>query len=206
MRAVTVSRAVGYGRLMTILTRGALLTLVLVSQSMVAGAQGTRDTTVAPPVRPRVAPQRSVTRLTPPLSPRRAFLYSFVLPGFGQSRLDRGTSGALFASVELSAIAMVIRSRSDLSEVRRYRVDTLAGDFTVNGDALQKTGDFTNRYSSDLEKTRQLHVEDWIAVVAFNHLFAGADAFVAAQLWDVPVSLTAMPLPGGVTLVASVRW
>lgn len=199
-RAVIVSRTAGYALPMRMLKSVLVAVLGVIVHADMARAQVVRDTTKAPVVRPRV------TRLTPPLSPRRAFLYSFALPGFGQSRLDRGTSGALFASVELSAIAMVIRSRADLSEVRRYRVDTLAGDFTVNGDALQKTGNFTNKYSSDLEKTRQLHVEDWLAVVAFNHLFAGADAFVAAQLWDVPVSLTAMPLPGGVTVVASVRW
>lgn len=167
-------------------------------------AQVARDTTVAP-APPRVA-TRAVSRLSPPLSPRRAFLFSLLLPGFGQSRLDRGTSGALFASVELAAIAMVRRSSSDLREVRRYRIDTLPSDFTVVGDSLQRTGSFTNQFSGDLEKTRQLHVEDWLAVVAFNHLFAGADAFVAAQLWDVPVSLSAMPRAGGVTLVATLRW
>ena len=133
-------------------------------------------------------------------------MYSFALPGFGQSRLDRGTSGALFASVELAAIAMVRRSQADLREVRRYRIDTLPSDFIVAGDKLTKTGIFTNRYSSELGKTRQLHVEDWLAVVAFNHLFAGADAFVAAQLWDVPVSLSALPTAGGVMAVATLRW
>jgi predicted branched-subunit amino acid permease len=51
-----------------------------------------------------------------------------------------------------------------------------------------------------------LHLEDWLAVLASNHLFAGADAFVAAQLWDVPVSLSAIPRPNGAVFVATLRW
>ncbi len=199
---VIVSRAMGYaGGMLPRLNRLWVAVLASALATDTAHAQVARDTTVAAVPRPRV-----VTRLTPPLTPRRAFMYSFVLPGFGQSRLDRGTSGALFASVELAAIAMVRRSQADLREVRRYRIDTLPSDFIVAGDKLTKTGIFTNRYSSELGKTRQLHVEDWLAVVAFNHLFAGADAFVAAQLWDVPVSLSALPSVGGVMAVATLRW
>lgn len=164
------------------------------------------DTTVAAPVQPSAKPKRIATRLTPPLSPTRAFLYSFALPGFGQSRLDRGTSGALFASIELAAITMVRRSNADLAEARRYRIDTLPSDFVTDGTTLTKSGIFTSRYTGDLVRTRRLHVEDWIAVLAFNHLFSGADAFVAAQLWDVPVSITAVPRSDGATLVASIRW
>ena len=145
VRAVIVFRVTGYARPMTNLAKALVLLLGLTTHAVDARAQ-VRDTTVAPTARPRAT--RAVTRLTPPLSPRRAFLYSFALPGFGQSRLDRGTSGALFASVELSAIAMVIRSRSALREVRRHRVDTLAGDFTVNGDAMQQTASRTNNYIS----------------------------------------------------------
>ncbi len=177
-----------------------------------------QDTTVVPKIPPVVKPavtapapaapvsQPAISRLSPPLSPRRAFLYSFILPGFGQSRLDRGTSGALFASVELAAFAMVRRSATDLREVRRYRTDSLPSDYTVNGTTLVPTGTFPSRYSVDLERARRLHVEDWLAVIAFNHLFAGADAFVAAQLWDVPVSLSAAPIAGGTMLVATIRW
>ena len=180
-----------------------------------AGA-GKGDTTVAPagivpkaqPPKPAAtkAAARVATRLSPPLSPRRAFLYSAMLPGFGQSRLDRGTSGALFASVELAGLAMVRRSNAELREVRRYKLDTLPSDFTTNGTTIAKSGTITGRYSTALEKTRLLHVEDWLAALAFNHLFAGADAFVAAQLWDTPISVSAYPSADGAVLIASVRW
>lgn len=178
-------------------------------------AQTVRDTTVAVPTKAPstvvAQPRAGVpSRLKPPLSPTRAFLYSFALPGFGQSKLDRGTSGALFASVELAAMTMVRRSNAELQEARRYRVDTLPSDFAVTvtstGVTLTKNGVFTNRYSADLIRTRRLHVEDWLAVLAFNHLFAGADAFVASQLWDVPVSISAIPRSNGAMLVATVRW
>ena len=154
----------------------------------------------------RAAAKRAPTRLSPPLSPKRAFLYSALLPGFGQSRLDRGTSGALFASVELSALAMVRRSKADLTEARRYLTDTLPSDFVVTGTKLTPAGSVVGKYTTGLTKTRRLHVEDWVAVLAFNHLFAGADAFVAAQLWDVPVSFSAIPSDRGALLVATLHF
>jgi hypothetical protein len=45
-----------------------------------------------------------------------------------------------------------------------------------------------------------------LAVLAFNHLFAGADAFVSAQLWNVPVELSAIPRPSGAVFVATIRF
>lgn len=141
-----------------------------------------------------------------PLSARRAFLYSLGLPGLGQSRLQRGTAGALFASVELAAIVMVRRSSASVLEARRYRADSLPSQFTVQGTTVVPGGSVPARFDADLERTRRLHVEDWIAVVAFNHLLAGADAFVSAQLWDMPVRLTVTPSRGGAAVVASLAF
>ncbi len=147
-----------------------------------------------------------VTRLTPPVTPKQAFLYSLALPGFGQSRLDRGVSGALFAGVELTAITMWRRSSADLREARRYLGDSLPVTFTVNGSARTPSARGPNAYTADLVRTRRLHVEDWLAVLAFNHLLSGAEAFVSAQLWDVPVKIAAIPRPEGAMLVATLRW
>lgn len=148
-----------------------------------------------------------LTRLTPPITPKRAFLFSLALPGFGQSRLDRGVSGALFSAVELSAIALVRQATVDLREARRYLGDSLPVTFTVNGTTTTPGAYAPNGYTADLVRTRRLHVEDWMAVLAFNHLIAGADAFVSAQLWDVPVRMSAIPRPdGGALLVATIRW
>ncbi|MFI5244998.1 MAG: hypothetical protein ACHQQR_07215, partial [Gemmatimonadales bacterium] len=54
-------------------------------------------------------------------------------------------------------------------------------------------------YTQDLVRARALHVEDWVAVILFNHLFSGADAYVAANLWDLPqhLGVRAAPLPRG---------
>ena len=172
-----------------------------------------RDSIVAKTVPPAdekrpvaLAPLAQRGRFTPPLTPKRAFLYSSLLPGFGQARLDRGTSGALFASIELAAFVMMRRSQLDLREARRYQIDTLPDQYLVAGDSVIKNGSFTNGFTRDLVRTRRLHVEDWMAVVAFNHLFAGADAFVSAQLWDVPVELSAFPRPAGAVFVATIRF
>lgn len=146
-------------------------------------------------------------RFTPPLTPRRAFVYSAILPGLGQSRLDRGSSGALFSAVELAAVVMVRRSLADLREARRYRTDTLPSNFAVGaGGKLTPVEEVVGRYDADLVRTRRLHVEDWLAALAFNHLFAGADAFVAAQLWDIPVRMSAVPSRNGAYFVASLRF
>lgn len=152
-------------------------------------------------------PASVAARPRPPLTPKRAFMTSAILPGLGQSRLDRGSSGALFASVELAAIVMLRRSNADFREARRFQTDTLATDYRPGvGTAVQRTDTTATRYTADLVRTRRLHREDWMAVLAFNHLFAGADAFVAAQLWDMPVQISAAPSPNGAMLVASWRF
>lgn len=179
--------------------------------SVRTAADSTRAT-ATPAVRaPNAAAPAPVARprgqFTPPLTPRRAFVYSAILPGLGQSRLDRGSSGALFAAVELAALVMVRRSSADLREARRFLADSLPLEFTVsNTGTLQRSGILSSRYDDDLIRTRRLHVEDWLATVAFNHLFAGADAFVSAQLWDLPVRLSAAPTANGPLFVATLRF
>jgi len=164
--------------------------------------RGRPDSATAPTRRAGGLP----SRLIPPISPKRAFLYSLALPGYGQSRLDRGTSGAFFASIELGALAMVRRSQADVREARRFRADSLPSEFTVVGGVPVKSGALASSYTADLVRTRRLAVEDWLALLAFNHLLGAADAFVSAQLWDVPVVLSALPTRGGAAVVATLRW
>ena len=44
-------------------------------------------------------------------------------------------------------------------------------------------------------RLKKQEVQDWVVVLIFNHLMAGAEAFVSAELWDFPVTLQARALP-----------
>jgi len=178
------------------------------------GAQVVPDTT-----RPRsdsVARAAQTDSLRPPLSPGRAFLSSLILPGLGQSRLNRAVPGAIYAGFEAFAITMLLKAKNDLRIaealvadviVNRYRVDPVTG-----APVLDENGQFVpldtvpNRFDQERVDSRKTLVEDWIAVLVFNHLFAGADAFVASLLWDLPARVGMRKLPRGVGLGLSVRW
>lgn len=140
----------------------------------------------------------------PPLSPRRAFLFSLALPGYGQSVLGRPAAGALFVLTESIAIAMLRESQTDLQEARRLRRDTLVviGTDPATGEAITQR----NSYDADLIAVRRGHVEDWIAFLIANHLFAAADAYVAARLWDLPSQISVRQGTSGTLVGARFRW
>ena len=52
-------------------------------------------------------------------------------------------------------------------------------------------------------RARRTHYEDWLAVLVFNHLIAGADAYVAAQLWDLPDKVAIRQTPFGPAIAAT---
>jgi hypothetical protein len=175
------------------------------------GAQQ-QDSTRAGVSRP--APSHRAPRVDtvkgPPIPPGRAFLYSLLLPGLGQAKLDRAWTGALFAGVEVLALTRWEQAARDLKYAQTHRNDSVAlYDSVVNG--VVQINDTTgkpieifnyNPYSSSRVGARKLHVEDWIAVIIFNHLISGADAFVEAQLWDLPSRISAFRAPDGSTVVA----
>lgn len=163
--------------------------------SIPAGAQQ-RDTTAKPAA--------ANDTLKPPIGPRRAFLYSFVVPGYSQSVLGRTKAAATFMLIEAVSIAMIRESAADAHEARRVVNDTVVVTYGAKGVPTETTGP---RFSSAEVKTRDAHVEDWVALLVANHLFAGADAFVAAHLWDVPAHLGLRVLPsGGANVTASFKW
>ena len=57
----------------------------------------------------------------------------------------------------------------------------------------------------DRIKARRTHYEDWIAAIIFNHLFSGADAYVAANLWDFRTNIGVVAKPGSAGIYASIR-
>ena len=143
-------------------------------------------------------------------------MYSFALPGLGQSALRRPTAGAIYFALEMLAITMAVKSHYDLrlakersqdSVVLRYEIDPATGLPLVDTLGNPRVAEFApNKYTDELVRARRTHVEDWIAVLIFNHLFSGADAFVSAQLWDVPTEVGFQPAPKGVALAFRVRF
>ena len=62
-----------------------------------------------------------------------------------------------------------------------------------------------SRFIPDRVKARRTHYEDWIAAILFNHLFSGADAYVAANLWDFKANIGVVATPNSAGVYASLR-
>jgi hypothetical protein len=142
----------------------------------------------------------------PPLSPRRAFLYSLALPGYSQSVLGRPTAGALFVLTESIALVMLRESAADLREARRFRTDSLVVIGYDESGATPTPITQASAYNDRLIDIRRGHVEDWIAFIVANHLFAAADAYVAAHLWDLPTQISVESRRDATVLAAKVSW
>jgi hypothetical protein len=143
--------------------------------------------------------------LRPPLTPRRAFFYSFLVPGYSQSVLGRHKAATAFVLVEAITLSMIRESAADLHEARRMVNDTVVVSY-VDESGNPKIVVAPPRFGDADVHTRAAHVEDWIALLVANHLFAGADAYVAANLWDVPARLGLRMLPHGGVLSMSFKW
>jgi hypothetical protein len=126
-------------------------------------------------------------------SPRRAFLTSLIAPGSMQLRFKRPKAAAIFLLAEAGAVGMSLKSWNDLSKAKKARADTVGTPQLDENDQPvldPETGEPVITYApknknlADRVRARRSHLEDWIAVVVFNHLFAGADAYVSANLAD----------------------
>lgn len=126
--------------------------------------------------------------LKPPISPRRAFLTSLLLPGYGQSVLGRKRSGAMLLAMEALAVVMVRESALGIREARRVATDSIIVAY-VDGTGAAAVKYERTAFPRALIKARKSHLEDWIAVLVANHLFSGTDALVSAVLWDLPAEV-----------------
>ena len=160
-----------------------------------------------------------VTRDTaprPPISPRRAFLYSLAVPGSAQTILGRPRSAALFVTVEAVAITLARKAANDLREARRFARDSTVVTYQVDpvtGVALRdSTGALIpatflpNYFGGDRVAARKTHFEDWIAALIFNHLISGAEAFVSAHLWDLPAQVSMQHTSIDTRIIARIPW
>jgi hypothetical protein len=185
----------------TLLIAGAASTLLF---SRTATLLAQRDTTSRPV--PAPAPVTAAVARAP-IGPRRAFFYSFLVPGYSQTILGRHKAAAAFALVEAISLTMIRESAADVHEARRMTNDSIVVAY-VDATGAASVSKIPPRFDDRDIRARRAHIEDWIAFLVANHLFAGADAFVAAHLWDVESRLGLRVLPGrGNTVVAaSLKW
>lgn len=124
---------------------------------------------------PIVPPVRAASVPTAPSrpSPLGYFARSLLVPGWGQASLDRKLTGGIFIAFEGLALGMMLKADTEL----RY---------------LERTG-------SDRVEDKRNERQDWLVLIAANHLFAGLEAFVAANLYDFPGDLRARPMSDGRT-------
>lgn len=166
------------------------------------------------PVRVDTVSARDVPRA--PITPGRAFFSSLVMPGSGQAALDRPYAGGVFLLVEALSLTMLHRAGEDLHLARRFARDSMPRTYQVDpvtgmvrrdslGVPLVETWQ-ASRYGAGVVRSRRLQVEDWLAVLFFNHLFSGADAYVAAQLWDLPEMIGLQQTPFGPAIAATLRF
>jgi hypothetical protein len=154
--------------------------LLVVSASFTANAQDTA----------RVVADSADTLMLerkPPISARRAFISSAILPGYGQSALGRKRSGAMMLAVEALTVAMIRSTAISVREARRNAVDSVIVSY-VDANGVPKVT-YARDFPTGLIKARREQVEDWIAVLIGNHLFSAVDALVAAILWDLPAEV-----------------
>lgn len=148
------------------------------AQSLAAQADslGRRDTTAAP-----AAPAPPAARDTAPavradtarrMTPGNAFWRSLVLPGWGQAATGRHFTGALFVAWEGTTMMMTLKAES---EVRYFE-----------------------RSGSPNVRAKRQEVQDWLVLWIFNHLFSGAEAYVAAHLQNFPTELKVEVAPHAV--------
>jgi hypothetical protein len=217
---VTLLRRVGWVRFPHSPATSLLPALICLALALPRAAPAQqRDSTRAGIAAPKTAPQPAVADTTkkPPMTPRRAFLTSLLIPGYAQTVFGRDKAAMLFAVVEIGSIGMARKSAQDLAEakglahdsvVATYKIDPTTGLAEIDprtGLAIPDTY-IASRFTSDRIKARRTHYEDWIAAIIFNHLFSGADAYVAANLWDFQTSIGAVASARGATLMATVRF
>jgi len=154
--------------------RSAFLPILLI----LAAAGAARAQTALPPP-PRQDSSRFDTvkvppfRFPTPVSPYAAMARSLLIPGWGQAVMGRRVTGAMFVFWEGVTITMTYKA------AHQMKYDRLAGVDSV------------------LQGRKKQEIQDWTVLLVFNHLFAAAEAYVAAQLWDFPAEVRFRVLPSG---------
>jgi hypothetical protein len=128
-----------------------------------------------------VVPVPQPAPTTRPLRPLPAFFHSLLIPGWAQSKLDRKLTAALFLTWEGVTLGMALKADGEVKYLRRTYPDSS---------------------SRIVDKSRER--QDWLILLAFNHLFAGLEAYVSSQLQDFPADVQLRAVPRGVGMQAVV--
>jgi hypothetical protein len=132
----------------------------------------------------------------------------------GQMKLDRKKAATIFIVGEVGTVAMSVKSWSDLDKAKKARDSVATPVLDDQGqpviDSLTHEPKVTyaprNKNIGDRVRARRTHLEDWLAAVIFNHLFSGADAFVAANLADFNANVQADYTDKRVRVLARIAW
>lgn len=155
--------------------------LVLLVLTILATIPTAARAQITIPVR-RPNPRDTITvdpfRVRPPVSPMGAMLRSLLLPGWGQSLLNRRGTGAFFVLFEGLSLTMTLKSIHQLDHLERVQSD-------ADPESIERVD------------SKRAEVQDWAILLAFNHLMAAAEAFVSAMLWDFPEELEVRAFSGG---------
>jgi hypothetical protein len=121
---------------------------------------------------------------TSQLRPLPAFFHSLAIPGWAQAKLDRKLTATLFIAWEGVTIGMALKANGELNHLKQFQPD-----------------------SSDRVIDKKKERQDWLILLAFNHLFSGLEAFVGSQLQDFPadVKFRASPYGAGIMGVVPFR-
>lgn len=130
--------------------------------------------TVHPLIRLSAQDTVAVGDTTRHIGPLGAMWRSMVLPGWGQAVSDRHVVGSIFVAWEGVTIMMTLKAGQEVDYLRETK--------------------------SPLLGSKKQELEDWLVLWVFNHLFAGAEAFVSAHLRDFPTDLKLRAVPGGIAV------
>ena len=137
----------------------------------------------------RLSAQADTTRVdtTPPvpslppgfIRPGAAFWRSLLIPGWGQSATGRHVTGAAFITWEGVTAMMTLKAQGE--------------------------AEYLKSIGSGHVKSKRQEVQDWLVLWVFNHLFAGAEAYVSAHLQDFPSDLHVRAFPSGIGVSLPLR-
>lgn len=142
-----------------------------------AGEAAAQDTVA---VIPPVAAAPVLDSLRPPVAPLPAFFRSLVLPGWGQAILNRRLTGGLFMIWEGVTLSMTLKAHREVQFLRRTEHTRVPEGSTDESSRL---------------RSKKSEREDWMVLLAFNHLFSGLEAYVGAHLWDFPTDMSVRMVP-----------